>query len=519
VRRNCTDGLITLSPYAWSSGAGISHMVQDIAKIEAALNKGKDLYKSLFDHVPCYVTVQDREFRLIRYNLEFEKKFSPQPGQHCYTAYKGRSQRCEICPVKRTFEDGAPHSSEEVGIDKDGNLSSWLVKTSPIKNDAGEIIAAMEMCLDITHKRELEEEVRKSEEKYRLIFDGIPNPVFVLDIGTLNILDCNESVLFVYGFSKNELIGKSFLSFFDAADRMFYDSEVKSYNIVNRAKQVRKDGESIYVNIRISSSVYLGIGVLLVTTSDITSRLMAEQQLIQAGKMAMLGEMATGVAHELNQPLTVIKTASSFLGKKVERREAIDEETLGVLVKEIESYSDRASKIINHMREFGRKSEVRGEKVNVNDPVRKALDFFGQQLRLREIELRTDLEENIPYIFADSNRLEQVFVNILINARDAIEEKTRTKDHRMKDKKIFLKTFSKGDIVFIEIEDTGTGVERAAANKIFEPFFTTKGVGKGTGLGLSISYSIIKDFEGSISIETEEGAGSKFIIQFPVLKD
>ncbi len=503
----------------WPPGQGFSHMVQDITRIEQALNKGKDLYKSLFDQVPCYVTVQDREFRLIRYNLEFEKKFSPQPDQHCYSAYKGRSQRCEICPVKRTFEDGAPHSSEETGIDKDGNQSSWLVKTSPIKNEDGEVVAAMEMCLDITHTRELEEEVRKSEEKYRLIFDGIPNPVFVLDAGTLDILDCNESVPSVYGFSKNELIGISFLSFFDAPDRTFYASKLKSLNVVNRAKQIRKDGKDIYVNIRISSSVYLGIGALLVTTSDITSRLMAEQQLIQAGKMAMLGEMATGVAHELNQPLTVIKTASSFLNKKVITREKIDEETLGVLVKEIESYADRASKIINHMREFGRKSEVSGEKVNVNGPIEKALDFFGQQLRLRGIELRTDLDENLPSVFADSNRLEQVFVNILINARDSVEEKSRMRNHKIEDNKIFIRTFSKEDIVFIEIEDTGTGVEKAVVGKIFEPFFTTKGVGKGTGLGLSISYSIIKDYEGSISVETEQDVGSKFIIQFPVLKE
>jgi len=147
------------------------------------------------------------------------------------------------------------------------------------------------------------------------------------------------------------------------------------------------------------------------------------------------------------------------------------------------------------------------------------LDFFGQQLRLRGIELRTDLDENLPSVFADSNRLEQVFVNILINARDTIEEKSRMRSHEIGDKKIFIRTFSKEDIVFIEIEDTGTGVEKAVVGKIFEPFFTTKGVGKGTGLGLSISYSIIKDYEGSISVETEQDVGSKFIIQFPVLKE
>jgi len=494
-------------------------MGQEISKKEAGLIKQRDLYQTLFDQVPCYVTVQDRNFRLLRYNREFSRKFSPEPEEYCYRAYKGRSEPCDVCPVLKTFEDGNPHASEETGVDKDGNASCWLVRTSPIKDEDGEVVAAMEMCLDITHRKELEAEVRKSEEKYRMIFNNIPNPVFVLAADSLEILDCNESVTSVYGLHKIELQHTSFLSLFDESDRAYYGDAIKSFSLLNRAKQVRKDNEIIYVDIRISSSEYLGKDVLLVTTSDVTSRLMAEQQLIQASKMAMLGEMATGVAHELNQPLTVIKTASSFLNKKVDRNEEIKRETLGVLAKEIESYVDRAARIITHMREFGRKSEVLGEKVNVNEPLKRALDFFGQQLKLREIGVKIRLDEEIPLVFADSNRLEQVFVNILINARDAIEEKW-VKGHRDSGgKEISLKTYSRDRLVFIDIEDNGSGIPESASAKIFEPFFTTKGVGNGTGLGLSISYGIIKDYEGRIRVESHEGVGSTFTIQLPVLEE
>jgi len=291
---------------------------------------------------------------------------------------------------------------------------------------------------------------------------------------------------------------------------------LKTCNVFNQVRQLNKEGQTIFVNIRISPSEYLGRDVLLVTTSDITKRLMTEQQLIQASKMTTLGEMATGVAHELNQPLSVIKTASSFLSKKVKKNEVIKDEILETLTEEIESHVDRASKIINHMREFGRKSDVSKERVQVNETLDRAHEIFSQQLKLREIEVIKDYEENLPLILADSNRLEQVFINLLINARDAIEEKSNAVDKKNGEKKIFLKTSSQGKMVKIEVRDTGKGISQSILDKIFEPFFTTKKVGRGTGLGLSISYGIVQDYDGTIKVETQEGKGANFIIMFPV---
>jgi histidine kinase len=480
------------------------------------LNRKRDEYQTLFELAPCYITVQDKNLRLIRYNREFADKFSPETGDYCYQAYKGRSERCKVCPVLKTFEDGKPHSSEETGVSKDGTNTYWVVRSAPIKNAKGEIVAAMEMSLDVTQVRFLEEEVEKSENKYQTIFNTIPNPVFVLDRKTLDILDCNESATVVYGFNREEVLMTSFLDLFEETHRKEYASEIKSSNIVNKAKHLRRDGQIIYVNIRISSSEYAGQEVLLVTTSDITERLMAEQQLIQASKMATLGEMATGVAHELNQPLSVIKTASSFIIKKVRKNEAIQDDILKTLAEEIDSHVDRASKIITHMREFGRKSDVERKKVRINETLEKALEIFNQQLKLREIKVVKEFEKDLPPILADSNRLEQVFINLLINARDALEEKSDKADNKGQSKKIFLKTGFKNGLVIIEVKDTGVGIPKSILDKIFEPFFTTKKVGKGTGLGLSISYGIVQDYGGHIHAESQEGVGSNFVVHFPV---
>ena len=214
--------------------------------------------------------------------------------------------------------------------------------------------------------------------------------------------------------------------------------------------------------------------------------------------MATLGEMATGVAHELNQPLSVIKTASRFFMKKIKKKEKIEDEIFLTMSTEIDSYVDRAAKIINHMRQFGRKSDIALQKVQVNETLQKAMEILGQQLKVRGIEVVWNLEENLPLIMADPDRLEQVFINLLINARDAVDEKWQSQDHPQGDKKITIKTESGGNEIVVEISDTGPGISDAIIDRIFEPFFTTKKVGQGTGLGLSISYGIIQECKGSI---------------------
>ena len=494
----------------------IDVMRSQIREKQEELNKQKEEYQNLFEHVPCYITVQDRNFKLLSYNQEFAEKFKPKPGDYCYVAYKGRSKRCEICPVVETFEDAQSHSSEETGVNKDHSRSFWMVRTSPIKNKDGEVIAAMEMSLDVTKMKFLEKEVRESEEHYRVIFDTIPNPLFVLDAKTLEILDCNNSMTAVYGFEKDEIKKTSFLRFFEDGDRNQFARELKTTKALNKIRQIRKDGKAIFVNIHTAPSEYMEHEALLVTATDVTERLIVEQQLIQASKLATLGEMATGVAHELNQPLSVIKTASSFFLKKVRNKEAVTPEIMETLAEEMDSHVDRASKIINHMREFGRQADVKRIDTQVNDVLTKALEIFSQQLKLRQIEVVQELSEDLPAVLADSNRLEQVFINLLTNARDAIEEKNAHFASESEVKRIIIRTGTKDGSLFIEIKDTGIGIPESILDRIFDPFFTTKKAGKGTGLGLSISYGIVRDYDGTIRVKSEEGVGSTFYIYFPI---
>ncbi len=493
----------------------INQMGKEIGLKQAELNRQMTEYQNLFEAVPCYITVQDRNYRLLQYNRKFAEKFDPQPGEFCFCVYKGRDEKCVVCPVERTFADGLSHQSEESGLNKHGDFRHWLVKTSPIRSADGEIVAVMEMNLDITERKQLVKELEKSEKKYQEIFNHIPNPVFVLDAETLEILDCNDSIPSVYRFKCEEIQGQSFMDTFPVRDRKRMQSELKSAEVINQVRQLTKDQRVIYVDVRISPTEYKGRKVLLVTTSDITKRLEAEQQLIQASKMATLGEMATGVAHELNQPLSVIKTASSFLMKKVSKKEPIAEDILLTMAEEVDSHVDRASKIINHMRDFGRKSSLNLVKVQVNHVLQRSFDIFSQQLKVRGIGVEWKLAGDLPEVIADPDRLEQVFINLLINARDAIMDRQCPNGEQSVSKKIFLRSRAEARQVVVEVCDTGIGIPPAVRDKIFEPFFTTKEVGKGTGLGLSISYGIINDFGGSISTVDNQPQGSCFVIRLP----
>ena len=212
----------------------------------------------------------------------------------------------------------------------------------------------------------------------------------------------------------------------------------------------------------------------------------------------------------------MIKTVSSFFMKKLDAGQEIPAETLYQMLGKVDANVDRATKIITHMRLFARKSEMKLVQVRIEDVLDRAFDIFTQQLRVRGIEVVREFGETPPPIMADPDRLEQVFINLLINARDAIEERWEGREAEPGDKRITVRTRSEDGAVVVEVQDTGSGIDDAHKDKIFDPFFTTKEVGKGTGLGLSISYGIVKDCGGDISVAQNGGPGACFAVRFPV---
>jgi PAS domain S-box-containing protein len=364
----------------------------------------------------------------------------------------------------------------------------------------------------------LQEQYIQSEEKYRSLFNNDPNPIFIIDSKTYEILDTNQRAQDCYGYSQEELVGLSFLDLGDETDEEIAQSlriltEDQSV-LLAKKRHYKKRRRPFYVNINVSYAEYSGSNVLIATTTDITESIEKETQLIQAGKMTTLGVMAAGMAHEINQPLNVIQVCADFFLKMLKKGQPVGDDDLRTMANDIVANVDRAAGVIKHVRDFARQSEVVRSRVSINDPIKDVFKVLGNQLKVHQIEVELDLDPSIPSIMAEHNRLEQVFINLVTNAIDALDEKSSQPDFRKAEKRLSIKTFVENGHVVVNVSDTGIGMSKEVQSKIFEPFFTTKKIGKGTGLGVSISYGIVKDYNGNIELESEVGKGTTFKLSF-----
>ena len=242
----------------------------------------------------------------------------------------------------------------------------------------------------------------------------------------------------------------------------------------------------------------------------------ASAQIIQASKLATLGEMATSVAHELNQPLNIIRMAVWNSRRKLAQGDSDAQvanfEYLDAKLERIEGQISRASQIIDHMRMFGREAREDLEPIDPTKAVTNALDLMGEQLRLADIKVSTSLPAGGAMVMGHSIQLEQVILNLLTNARDAIGQRLGVVKGAIE-----LCAIASGSEVTITCADNGGGIPDGIISRIFEPFYTTKEVGQGTGLGLSVTYGIIRDMNGAISAENTD-KGACFTIKLPRLK-
>ncbi|HZR39574.1 MAG TPA: ATP-binding protein [Ktedonobacteraceae bacterium] len=233
-----------------------------------------------------------------------------------------------------------------------------------------------------------------------------------------------------------------------------------------------------------------------------------QEQLVQAGKLATLGELTTGVAHELNNPLNNI---GLFVGNAIDlidlgTAETEPERILQELRNAMQQVR-KATEIILHLRTFGRASSVTREPVAITQVIQNAISLMHEQLRLRQIDVNLQFSEPDIIVLGNAIQLEQVFINLLTNARDALINSS--------ERMITITCSVKGEMVDICVRDSGPGIPPGLEQRIFDPFFTTKEVGAGTGLGLSITYGIIKEHQGTIMVENHPGEGAAFLLQLP----
>ncbi|MFZ2088379.1 MAG: ATP-binding protein, partial [Desulfobaccales bacterium] len=265
----------------------------------------------------------------------------------------------------------------------------------------------------------------------------------------------------------------------------------------------------------------LGLALIIIgsvyTTKKVLDRLIitdrekakSDEVMIHESKLAALGKMAAGVAHEINNPLAVIGEEAGWMKDLLKEEDVANSPNLKEFqesINKIEYHADRVKKVTHRLLGFARRMEPTMEKVMVNQILEECAGFLENEARYRSIEIRKELAPDLPTTSSDASQLQQVFLNIINNAIDAMG----------KNGSITLKTSRQTDQIAVKISDTGPGMTRETMAKIFDPFFTTKEVGKGTGLGLSISYSIIEKLGGAITVDSEIGQGTTFTITLPI---
>ena len=242
----------------------------------------------------------------------------------------------------------------------------------------------------------------------------------------------------------------------------------------------------------------------LIIFDDVTERAELESRLVQADKLTSIGLLAAGVAHEVNTPLAVISTYAQMLAKQVQ-----GDESKSKLLEKIAKQTFRASEIVNSLLNFSRTSTTEFVDLNLNKVLSETISLVTPQLASSNVKVLQSFDSNLGMVKGNSGKLQQVFLNLVLNARDAMEGGGVLE----------LSTFSENNVVRVQISDTGQGIPSELLNRIYDPFFTTKPPKKGTGLGLAVTYGIVKEHGGTIDVQSRQGEGTRFQLEFPLARN
>ncbi len=439
-----------------------------------------------------------------------------------------RSDLCEEkCPLKETSETGKHFFGYEIMItNKAGNKIPINITTSPLRNSNNEIIGAIENFRDLTKHKGLWGKLRleRNRAQQYLNIAGVII-VAINDKGLVTLI--NKKGCDVLGCQEEEIINKNWFDLCvpesvrkerkDTFRKVMAGEEEEVEDYENTI--LTKSGEERIIawhNTTLTDEKGRIVGTLS-SGEDITKRKLAEVELIRSEKLASLGQLAASVAHEVNNPLAGILVYLKLLHKKYKEKKLQTEETESQLLK-MEKELERTSRIIRNLLDFSRQSEPNVRPVDLNKVVEAALLLVGHQISLENIKLEKKLDAKLPLVLADFDQVQQVLINIILNANQAMPDGGNLTITTSVAEGVRIGESLK-NTVRIDIQDTGVGIPQENLSKLFTPFFTTKEKGKGVGLGLPVVHGIIERHNGKIEVESELNVGTTFSIYLEVMDE
>jgi PAS domain S-box-containing protein len=494
---------------------------------EAALKISQDRYGHLFALAADIIFEADAEgyFRFVNPQTlrVFEYELDEVIGRR-FTEFIRADYRPQILHhYYRQTSEGVPNSYVEFPALTKSGREVWLGQNAwIIKDDAGRFTGMQAVARDITERRRAEEALRTAEAKYRALVEQSLMGVYILQHDRLVYV--NPKAADLLGYTQQELLDAPWAYGFiheqdralvvDQLSRLGHDG-VPSVQLTVRG--VRKDGELVQAEAFCSVTEFGNQPAVLATVSDISDRVKLEDQLRQAQKMEAVGRLAGGIAHDFNNLLTAIRGNAELMSNRVKHDAAMAAE-----VDEILHAADRAASLTRQLLAFSRKQILQPVPLDLNEIV-SGVSRMARRLIGADVQLRLDLAKSVWQVTADPAQLEQVLLNLIVNARDAMPSggtiAVQTANVRLGPDapQISQAGIAAGSFVMLAVADTGIGMDQATQARIFEPFFTTKETGRGTGLGLSTVYGIIRQTGGAITVSSERGRGAVFRVYLPAL--
>ena len=479
-----------------------------------SLRQAAEEWRTTFDSIADMVAIVDTKHKVLRVNQAFSETLGKKPqeliGKPCYEVIHGMNQPHPMCPHALTLKTKKVESSEYF----DKKLKIWVEATSsPIFDNNGQLTGSVHIIKDISERRKAEEEFRNISVHQETILSAVPDIIMEVDNNKVYTWT-NQAGLDFFG---DDVIGKEASYYFEEEQDTYKQVQPvfngTDNNIYIESWQRRKDGQKRLLawwcrSLKDSHGKVIGA---LSAATDITEFQLAQaekQQLREKAEMssrlAAIGEMAAGIAHEINNPLTGVIGFSELL---MDRKDLPDDVIENLKI--INDGSTRVKEIVKRMLTFARQAKPEKSSVDISELIENTLDLRSYVLKTSNIVVVRDYQSDLPWVTVDSGQMQQVFLNLIVNAEYEMK-KAHGKGI------LTIKTEKLDDHIRVSITDDGPGMSDETKAKLFQPFYTTKDPGEGTGMGLALSFGIIEEHGGTIRAESTLGQGTNFIIELPI---
>ncbi len=477
-------------------------MATDITETELIRRE----HQLLFDQVPCYILVINRDFRIVRTNKKLKEMFGNIEGEFCYKAFRGEDDPCSYCLARQTFEDGQMHFGHSEVKEKTGDRVQLHVTYVPLDLADGKFDLVMEMAVDVTHMMDLEAKLRATHAVMQsMIAKSIDSIIAVDENGDITIFNPAARTLFKIDdnrkVSKEELtamLPEYFIDRVARGDEHLYFPETEVRNIDGDTLPVRLAGTKLVVDNR-----SLGVAVWI---QDIRELRQLEAEKLEAERLAAVGQTVAGLAHGVKNLITGLEGGMYMLSSGMNKG---DFERAGKGIEMLDRNIVRVASFVTEFLSFSKGRKITVQLSSPTDIAHEVVDMYYKKAKELNVELIKEFSTDILPAPMDSESMHECLTNLVGNAIDAC---------RMSDNKngcrVRVRTFEKNETIVYEIVDNGCGMDYEVKQKVFTTFFTTKGLG-GTGLGLLMTKKIIQEHGGTIDLESEAEKGSTFRITLP----